>query len=393
MLTPAKHGKWTKTVLHTFTQGLQATDGSTPSRALIADKAGNVWGTTTTAGVNNTGTLFELIKPANKGGTWTYRSLLSLPVFVAGEDSYGGAASLAFDKTGNLFGVSTLYCTQSGCGSLFEVSKATLNGGSAPPKILLTFPTTLDGTLPTGLTIDPSGNLYGTSQGGGGNGSGPYYSGTVWEISPGTHGSGYRFQFIHAFCSDINQNNACVDGMAPYGGVTYANGALYGTAAAQGAGTVLTDPQTGQGFFEGGNGVIFSMTPPAQPGGTWTFNPLHQLLDDLTWQTPGPDYDVHTPLTAPLLNTSGKLILSTALGGAYMSNDIQGGILSVDPTSGNDSVVNNAFGIYSPAMTGPVLSQGDAISLDAKNRVYGNADVTIDASGQEYWGDIYMVTP
>jgi hypothetical protein len=397
VLTPGKKGSWVKTVLHTFTNETRATDGANPSLALVADKHGNVWGTTGGFGINNTGTVFELVKPAAKGGSWTYRYVAPLPVF---QTSYGGSVALVFDKHGNLFGSSTTGCSQNDCGSLFEVTAATLAGGAAPAKVLINFPTSLDGTTPQGLTIDPSGNLYGTSQGGGGNGPPPYYDGTVWEISPGAKGKPYSFQFLHAFCSVVDTYNQCVDGNQPFAGVTYANGVLYGTTGFGGAGYVVINPDTGQGFTYGGNGEIFSLTPPATPGAPWTFTTLHELVDYIGYNMPGPDYDVHTPQAAPVISSTGALMLPTALGGVLggLGNFIYGSVISVDPSSDAEAIVNDDFGVENGMpRTGPLndINNPRPVNIDSKNRVFGTSTSNFDTGCDcyHYWGDIWMVTP
>ena len=397
VLTPGKKGSWVKTVLHTFSSEGRATEGANPSLPLAADKQGNVWGTTATGGANNTGAVFELVKPAAKGGSWTYRLVAPLPVF---QTSYGGAVALAFDKHGNLFGSSTVGCSQNDCGSLFELTAATLNGGTKPAKVLLNFPTTLDGTTPEGLTIDPSGNLYGTSQGGGGNGPPPYYSGTVWEISPGAHGAPYSFQIVHAFCSNVDLLSQCVDGNQPYGGVTFAKGVLYGSTGFGGAGYTIINPGTGIGQTYGGNGEVYSLTPPATSGAPWTFTTLHELVDYVGYNTPGPDYDVHTPQSAPLLSSTGALMLPTALGGVFggQSNYIYGSVLGVNASSGTETIVNNDFGVQNgDPRTGPLndINNPRPIHIDSKHRVFGTSLSNFDTSCgcYNYWGDLWMVTP
>ena len=55
-LAPAPRGKWTYTVLHTFT----GNDGCQPDANLILDDQGNLYGTTATGGVYGSGVVFEL---------------------------------------------------------------------------------------------------------------------------------------------------------------------------------------------------------------------------------------------------------------------------------------------------------------------------------------------
>jgi uncharacterized repeat protein (TIGR03803 family) len=55
-LAPIPKGKWTYTVLHTFT----GNDGAQPDANLILDSQGNLYGTTATGGANGGGVVFEL---------------------------------------------------------------------------------------------------------------------------------------------------------------------------------------------------------------------------------------------------------------------------------------------------------------------------------------------
>ena len=391
VLIPGKKGAYTKSLLHTFSQATQATDGWTLSQTLVADSHGNVWGATSQGGANNTGTVFELVAPTTSTGTWGYKSAASLPVFPT---SNGGADSLAFDSHGNLFGISAQGCSANDCGSVFEVTAATLAGGAAPAKLVINAPTSLGTTL-TGLTLDTKGNLYGTTYGGG-----SYSYGTVWQISPGAKGQPYSFSVIHSFCSVQDSGGDCLDGFFPSGGVTFHKGVLYGTADDGGAPDFETNPNTGIAFNYGANGVAFAMTPPASPGAAWTYTTLHTQQDYVAWNTPGPDYNVHVPQTAPVVTSTGMVEFATVTGGVLGAapNTIYGGVISVNPATGADSIVSNAFAVQSGTpRSGPILDINHpmAIHLDKANRVYGAAGSAYDAvhATYSYWGVIYRIVP
>ena len=70
------------------------------------------------------------------------------------------------------------------------------------------------------LAIDPSGNLYGTAEGGG-----AYHSGTAFELISGP--AGWTETVLYAFC----EKPKCSDGGSPQAGVIRdSDGNLYGTA-------------------------------------------------------------------------------------------------------------------------------------------------------------------
>jgi len=105
------HHHWAERDLHVFGG---AGDGSTPYGGLVADKAGNLFGTTIFGGANNAGTVYEL-SPA-RGSAWKERILYS---FTGGNDGANPGGTLIFDSAGNLYG--TAGGGQSGNGVIFEI--------------------------------------------------------------------------------------------------------------------------------------------------------------------------------------------------------------------------------------------------------------------------------
>jgi uncharacterized repeat protein (TIGR03803 family) len=110
------------TVLHTFTGG---SDGARPEAGLIADAAGNLYGTTRFFG--GRGTVFQV----TPSGTLTV-----LYSFTGGSDGAWPQAGLIADAAGNLYGTTSYggtstSCVQ-GCGTLFELTvPASFIGGQA----------------------------------------------------------------------------------------------------------------------------------------------------------------------------------------------------------------------------------------------------------------------
>lgn len=191
-LSPAADGHWTETVLHGFAGG---DDGRAPCASLIFDAAGDLYGTTYGGGSYEWGTVFELTPAA--GGKWRESVLHSFN--DSGSDGAGPFASLIFDGSGNLYS-STLFggtevCSDSnGCGTVFELSPKA--GGGWTEKILQSFT-----TYPyAGVIVDAAGNLYGTTyEGGLGPCSGGSGCGTVFELSPEVGGAGWTEKILHSF--------------------------------------------------------------------------------------------------------------------------------------------------------------------------------------------------
>jgi uncharacterized repeat protein (TIGR03803 family) len=177
----------TETILHRFS----GADGAFPAARLGIDAAGDIFCTTSQGGVNcqsggGCGTVFEL---APGGREKVLYSFCSQPDCTDGSQPYAGVIA---DSAGNLFGTTTFggnaYCP-GGCGTVFELPA----GGSF--KVLHIFTDMADGAYPVAdLTVDASGNLYGTAFDGGDTGCGGGGCGAVFEVShDGTESVLYAF--------------------------------------------------------------------------------------------------------------------------------------------------------------------------------------------------------
>jgi uncharacterized repeat protein (TIGR03803 family) len=230
----------TAQVLHSFTNGK---DGYSPSAGLIADSAGNLYGTTSRGGTYGSGTVFEVSpKP---GGGWTESVLYA---FGLNTDGYSPFASLILDASGNLYGTTYEGGIYEG-GTAFELSPK--SGGGWTETVLHAFGGGLDGTFPSGsLILDAAGNLYGGTYSGGATGGG-----IVFELTP-TGGESWTETVLYAF-----ENGNHTDGFGVTGGLIFDGaGNLYGA--------------TDEGGAYGG-GTAFELASAA--GGVWTETVLHSF--------------------------------------------------------------------------------------------------------------------
>jgi uncharacterized repeat protein (TIGR03803 family) len=246
-------------------------DGGSPFAGLIADSSGNLYGTTTSGGASNRGVVFKL----SPGGAETVlHSFCSLPGCSDGNDPFAG---LIADSSGNLYGT-TLGGGASNAGVVFKLSP----GGTET--VLYSFTGGSDGAFPqAGLIADSSGNLYGTTSAGGASGGcGEPGCGTVFKLSPsGTETVLYAFKGFPS------------DGQGPAGLIADSNGNLYGTTQVGGTRVV---------FCPSGCGTVFKLSP----GGTETVlyafssfgdgaHPYAGLIADSSGNLYGTTYDGSAP--------------------------------------------------------------------------------------------------
>ena len=257
-----------ETVLYSF--GSQSSDGAYPEAGVIFDSAGNLYGTTT-AGANAAGTVFEL-SPSGSG--WVETVLYRFCPIVNCTDGDEPFSSLIFDASGNLYG--TTFAGGIGFGVVFELSP---NGtGGYVESVIHNFAGGTDGASPqTAVTIDSSGNLYGTSYGGGatncGFGEG---CGLVYKLSPVQGGWSYAvLQDFTGFDGEYPDSALLLDSTGNIYGTTRF-GALIGPCGLigfVGCGSVFKLAPNGSGGYT--ESVIYRFF-----GGNDGANPTHELTMD-----------------------------------------------------------------------------------------------------------------
>lgn len=161
-LTPSGAG-WSENVLYTFQDG---SDGAFPFAGLTQDSSGNLYGASSSGGQGSGGTVFELTP---SGKSW------ALSTRYAFSGSGGPQGSLIMDQAGNFYGTTT-NDGKFGLGSVFKLTPSADGWIEAN---LYSFSGGTDGANPySNLVIDASGNLYGTTFGGG-----VYGKGVVFKIT------------------------------------------------------------------------------------------------------------------------------------------------------------------------------------------------------------------
>jgi uncharacterized repeat protein (TIGR03803 family) len=243
-----------ESVLYSFQGGA---DGFTPYSTPVADKSGNLYGTTVGGGSYGIGTVFKL------DTTGTETVLLN---FVGSNGN--GPSSLLRDSAGNLYGAAATggggACT-GGCGVVFKLDAS--NKGS----VLYYFQGGTDGALPLASVIrDSSGNLYGTTLT-----AGAYGYGTVFKLD-----TQHKLTTLYSF-----KNGA--DGAGPACALLRdTSGNLYGT----------TEIGGGRGY-----GVVFKV----DTNGVETV--LHNFI--------GGTRDGQTPYAGLVTDPAGYLYGTTGYGG------------------------------------------------------------------------------
>ncbi len=251
-LTPpsVSGGAWTHTVLHTF----QGSDGAHPLGSLAFDEAGALIGTTSEGGGANAGTVFRL---APQGSGWQIATLYS---FRGGADGSAPAGGLIRDTAGAFYGV-----TQSGgianAGTVYKLSPPLIGAAYAPWReiVLYSFGGGADGVQPIGsLAFDKSGRLYGATSSGGASGDG-----TIFQLTPSVSlQKPWAKKTIHAFAgadgSSPNGNLVFSTSGAIYG-TTYSGGPNYPPYI--GVAFQLSPPAQGQTAWTYGQIFAFETRP------------------------------------------------------------------------------------------------------------------------------------
>ena len=201
--------------LHSF----NGTDGAAPFAALVRGKDGNLYGTTYAGGAGHAGTIFQF---------QTNSTLTTLFSFPGTNDAYQGSypgAALVQAPDGSLWstagygGLTNASYGGNGYGTVFQLAT---NGTLAVPVVFAN----TNGAYPaSGLVLGQDGNFYGTATWGGQGITSSFQGyGTIFKLTPGG-----EFTNIYMF-------SGFEDGGFIYGRLTQGrDGYLYGAALGGGA--------------------------------------------------------------------------------------------------------------------------------------------------------------
>jgi uncharacterized repeat protein (TIGR03803 family) len=338
LLTQAAQAQ-TFTVIHNFTGGK---DGAVPRVGLTADRAGNLYGTTSAGGgANGYGAVYEL---AHKGSGWV---LTPLHDFLGGNDGAYPYGRVVLGPDGSLYGT-TAFGGNGGLGTVFRLrpqATACLAAYCAWNETVLCAFDGNDGNQPVGdLVLDRVGNLYGTA-----SYAGYGSNGTVYELSPGS--AGWHLVILHTF--SVN------DGNEPFGGVTFdGNGNLYGT----------TEFGLGNGCGGEGCGTVFQLVP--SPSG-WTESIVYAFQNGSYGEN---------PVSGLIVDSSGNLYGTTPFGQS------RGGAAPIvfKLTDSSSTWAFSPIYVFS-GDAGPYSS----LVMDSALNLYG----TTSGGGTYGYGSVFKLTP
>jgi uncharacterized repeat protein (TIGR03803 family) len=336
---------FSETTLYSFTGG--ADGDSAEYVTLSTDSTGALYGTTLIGGGGG-GAVFKLTPPAPGKSQWTGTVLYSFT--GSANNGLNPNSGLAKDYGGAFYGV-TLAGGATGIGTAFKLTPP------VPPSTQWSFAQIYDFTQSTGAnpssapTFDSAGALIGAALYGGANDAG-----TIYKLTPPASSSG---QWTGAALYNFTGG---ADGLRSASTLVFgADGAIYGTALAGGAGNnglvfKLTPPganctpvspnlwcETLLHAFNGGDGshpmaglvidsasgvlygttlvggannlgVVFSLTPPVPPSTQWVETVLHSFAGGQDGANP----------QSPLTLTGGSLYGATTAGGGTGCSQVGG---------------------------------------------------------------------
>jgi uncharacterized repeat protein (TIGR03803 family) len=290
-------------------------DGVQPYAGVICDSAGNIYGTTLYGGSMRQGAVYKMSAAGHESILYSFAGELD------GANPYAGVIR---DSSGNLYGT-TEYGGSGGAGVVYKLDK------TGQQTALYSFDSGTDGGYPySGVILDSSGNLYGTTSGGGYDGWG-----VVYKIDTnGNESALYTF-------------TGGADGGEPYAGVIRdAAGNLYGTTYGGGS---------------AGQGVVYKVDTSGHETVLYSF-------------TGGADGG--RPYAGVIRDAAGNLYGTANIGGSVGCGEVY----KIDPTGHETVLYNFTCGKDGGSSYGGVVR-------DKAGNLYG----TTYLGGSAGWGVVYKL--
>ena len=237
-LTPPSSpgGAWTFALVYNF-QG-PPVDGGTPVGNLSMGKDGSLYGATHGGGTYNLGTVFKLT-PGAQGQAWTLTTLYN---FRGDGDGIYPSAGVVIGNNGAIYGTTT----QGGAYGYGAVYGLNYISDAWQEKVLVSLNPPMN--IPVGLAIGKNGALFCQYDYGIFKATPPPAAGGAWTVQSLYNGGWYTYVETMTLGPD---------------------GAIYWTTPSGGYSTACG--------VSAGCGALNKLTPPASPGGAWTYDLLHSF--------------------------------------------------------------------------------------------------------------------
>lgn len=220
---------WIEKVLYFFCTAQKCADGKSPNGGITLDGNGNIVGTTSQGGItddpcgtNGCGVAYRLTPSDSLH--WTETVLHQFCSSANCADGRAPASGITLDGSGNFFGTTTGggnaadVCGAAGCGVVFKIDP---HGLESQPYMFCSQDSCADGGIPTGLTLDDSGELFGLT-----NVGGTKKSGTMFKLTGST---------LEVLGNFKCKKKMCANGTAPEGDLLLdAQGDIFGTMSQRG---------------------------------------------------------------------------------------------------------------------------------------------------------------
>lgn len=347
----------TEVVLHKFSIPTPFSGAGFPFSGLAMDTKGNLYGTTNLGGPGTCGSgcgaVFKLTKGSNDDFTY------SVIHTFAGSLTDGGNPSGApiLDSAGNVYGTAATG-GEAGCGVVYKLSP---NASGRYDEIVLhsfnSHPLDDDGCNPESfLVFDKAGNLYGTTNKGGGGGINGTFClngcGSVFKLAPNGDGT-FTESVIHSFPGTPGNT----DGQNPVGGLVLDNsGNLWGTTFVGGN----TGPSCLAVGPPPGCGVVFELSPTM--GGDWKETALFRFSNNSTG---------FNPSDGLVIDHAGNLYGLTENGG--LGN---GAVFKLTPEAagGFKETLIHQFALCGATACPDGVHPSNGLTIDANGNLFGTVD-------------------